>query len=185
MDEDDEEYSGLLDGYIVITGATTEYIDELIASAGQGKQRRYAAAVTGNWDAFLATTQQGLNEAEEISAGLRTNPTPVTHMGIYPRPNDSLKWSVSFPFEAIVEVKVKSGYDAMSVADELNGKDWCEGVSVVAAPFDILTGVGADTWDGLTDALKDVHAVDGVKSKTTHYVLRSSERPEGPPPIEG
>jgi hypothetical protein len=181
---EDEDYSGLVDAYIVIVGATKEYIDALIASAAPGNQRRYAAAVAGKWDGFVATTQQGLNEVEDVAAGLRTNPTTYTYIGHYPPPGQSLKWSKSFPFEAIVEVNVQSGYDTRSVADELNGKDWCEGVCVVAAPFDIVIGVGADTFGGLNEALDAVHEVDGVKSKTSHYVLRSSEHPEGPPPIE-
>lgn len=184
MSEDDD-YAGLVDAYIIITGATKVYIDNLIASAGPGKQYRYVAAVDGDWDAFLATTQQGLSEVEDISASLRTNPTTFTYISHYPPPGDSLKWSTSFPFEAIVAVKVQSGYDAIAVADELNAKDWCEGVAVVAAPFDILIGVGADTWTGLKDALSDVHGVDGVKSKNSHHVLRSSEYPDGPPPIDG
>jgi hypothetical protein len=182
MSEDDE-YAGLVDAYVIIIGATKEYIDNLIANAGPGKLYRYAAAVSGDWDGFVAMSQQGLSQVEDTSASLRTNPTTVTYIGHYPPPGDSLKWSMSFLYEAIVAVRVKSGYNARAVADELREKDWCEGVAVVAAPFDILVGVGADTFSGLNDALNDMAGVDGVKSKNSHYVLRSNEYPDGPPPI--
>jgi hypothetical protein len=183
-----EKYQDALDGYVFMRGASKAYLDDLILQAAEYKRVRYVAAISGEYDAIAAVTfWNGLSDLEASAHMFRTNPNTITAVGVHPRAPDSLKWSISFPFEAFVRVWVNPGsaFDTADFLGDASNVPGTEGATAVAADFDVLAGVGADDWDGLIQNLLVVNGAPNIVRTATHFVLRSSERPQGPPSLGG
>lgn len=172
------EYDNLRDAYVFIRGAGKEYLDKLIGLPNSVERIRYTAVLTGDWDGLAAVTFEDLQELEPIVfENLRENPETSTAIGLWPAAPLSLKWSISFPFEAFVRVWVQPG-QAIDVAAKLMQFKGNEGAVVVAADFDVLTAFGAESFPELKSLLLNgLHPAAGIQRTATSFVVRSGARP--------
>lgn len=172
------EYDNLRDAYVFIRGAGKEYLDKLIGLPNSVERIRYTAVLTGDWDGLAAVTFEDVREVEAfVFEHLRENPDTSTAIGLWPAAPLSVKWSISYPVEAFVRVWVQPG-QALDVASHLMQLKGSEGAVVVSADFDVLTALGAETFDELRSLLlTSLHPAAGIQRTATSFVLRSSERP--------
>jgi DNA-binding Lrp family transcriptional regulator len=168
------EYDNTKDAYVFVKGVREEYIKKFLGLPDQHERIRYTAVLTGDWDGVAAVSFEELPELEEyIFTNFRGNPSSSTAIGLFPRPPFSLRWSPSFPHEAIVRIWVESGR-AMEVWGSLQGLSGIMGATIVAGDFDILAGAGADEFDTLRSLLlNELQNVPGVTRTATAFVTHS------------
>jgi hypothetical protein len=168
------EYDNVKDAYVFVRGVREEYIKNFLDLPDQFERIRYTAVLTGDYDGVAAISFEELPELENfIFKNLRGNPSSSTAVGLFPRAPFSLRWSPSFPHEAIVRIWVEKGR-AMEAWASLQSVPGIMGATIVAAEFDILAGAGADEFDDLRSLLlNDLQNVPGISRTVTGFVTRA------------
>ena len=168
------EYDNTKDAYVFVRGVRAEYLKNFLDLPNQHERIRYTAVLTGDWDGLAAVSFEELPELEGfIFKNFRGNPSSSTAIGLFPRAPFSLRWSPSFPHEAIVRIWVESGR-AMEVWGSLQGLPGIMGATIVAGECDILAGAGADEFDQLRSLLlNDLQNVPGIARTVSAFVTHS------------
>jgi DNA-binding Lrp family transcriptional regulator len=180
-----------MDAYVFVKGATREYLDTMLNLAAEGVDPaiRYAAVLTGEFDGVVACEVADFQALEAlVFQYFRDNPVTSTAVGLCPPPPRECKMPKKkhrvVQVEAFLRIWVQSGR-GQDVVDELVGDDGFRGIDgieeagVVAADFDVLTVLCAETLDEFrARLLYGVQRVPSVIKTSTGFVVRSARRPE-------
>lgn len=172
-----------MDAYIFVRQADEDVIASLRdLHAERPQEVRYVTDLAGPWDAFVAVevaTHQELRRTvlsdirragarqTDTSIAVRIPLVPDAVTGV-PTPKGPRRWRAR-PVEAYVRVRTLPGmaHAVLNTVVDLHG---FLGAAIVAGAYDILLGMGANTFGALADDLLDqLHQVDGIVATKSSF----------------
>ena len=173
-----------MDAYVFVRQADEDVIGRLAQlSEEMAEEVRFVAPLAGPHDAFVALEAPSLKSIQRLvhrnlrGAGARDSDTSIVVMApqdIVSWPHLPLplprKWIIGHAVESLTRIRVEAGR-AVDVLISLGGLEGALGAAIVAGEYDILFGMGGDSFaDVAGRLLNQLQQVDGIRSTISSFM---------------
>ncbi len=170
-----------MDAYVFVRQADEETVGRLVGLNEETPgEIRFVAPVAGPHDAFVAIDAPSIRSIQRIvqrrirDAGARDTDTSIVVRTFPPMPVPR-RWIPVLAVESLSRIRVQPGM-AEQVLEAVAGLDGTLGVAIVAGDYDILLGMGGDSYDEVSDRLLgQLQQVQGIRGTVTNFMSNENE----------